>query len=219
MASTAILTRIPKVERIGRLLLSRWNNKGSALIRCGDAVILTGPLLRNTIDAKLPQSLLAAACLALGLTATSSAQRPDLIAITPDPAGIRFVCRDPLEAERIRLTRSRPLAVVDGRALMFDQDPPILAPDYTGTIALRDFTVAGDVSSLQFQHVDGAVEVWQRERTDTVAGRMVSVFQPSWPASALDRAMAFTRWGWDRPEMLWGEVLAPAMAATTSSCC
>jgi len=52
------------------------------------------------------------------------------------------------------------------------------------------------VSSLQFQHVDGAVEVWQRERTDTVAGRMVSVFQPSWPASALDRAMAFTRWGW-----------------------
>ena len=90
---------------------------------------------------------------------------------------------------------------------MFDQDPPVLAPDYTGTIALRDFTVAGDVSALQFQFVDGAVEVWQRERMDTVAGRPVSVFQPSWPASALDRSMALSRWGWDSPDVIWGDVI------------
>src|ERR1700704_4729960 len=107
-------------------------------------------------------SILAAACLAFGATVTTTAQQSGITAITPDPAGIRFVCRDPLAADRVRLSRTRPEDVADGRALMFDQDPPILAPDYAGTIVLRDFTVAGDVASLQFQHVDGAVETWQR---------------------------------------------------------
>src|SRR5207302_3731625 len=97
-----------------------------------------------------------------------------------------------------------------GRAMLDDQDPPILSPDYGGTVALRDFTMAGDVPAVQFRFVDGAVEVWQRERMDTVAGRTVSVFQPSWPASALDRAMTFSRWGWDSPELIWGDVIGGA---------
>ncbi len=129
------------------------------------------------------------------------------------PPSVRPVvtCVDPRELVRARRNRIRPLDVADGHALAFTQEPAILSPDYTGTITLRDFMVAGDVPTVQFRFADGAVETWQRERMDTFGGRAVSVFSPSWPGSALGRTLGGFRWGWDSPEVVWGDVIGGAV--------
>lgn len=119
-----------------------------------------------------------------------------------------LTCLDTGAQVRAHAKRIRTLDVAPGRALVYDQQPPVISPNYTGTVQLAEFTVAGDVPSLTFQGTDGAVETWARQRTDTLAGRPVSVFQPSWDASILDRAMANSRWGWDQPELYIGDVIS-----------
>lgn len=116
-------------------------------------------------------------------------------------------CLDTVAQARAHVNRIRTLAATPGRALAYDQVPAIVSPSYGGTIQLSEFMVAGDVPSLTFRVVDGATETWTRQRTDTLAGSPVSVFQPSWDSSILDRAMANARWGWDAPELYIGDVL------------
>jgi hypothetical protein len=89
------------------------------------------------------------------------------------------------------------------------QDPAVLTPDWSGSIALRDFTVVGDVPSIQFEINDenGTIETWQRTATRDSGGRMVSIFNPAWPASMLDKIFAGASWGWDQPRIYWGRVL------------
>lgn len=117
-----------------------------------------------------------------------------------------IACLDTPSQARAHKNRIKKLDAAPGRALAYDQQPPVVPPNYSGTIQLADFTVAGDVPTLTFEGVDGTVETWSRQRTDTLAGRPVSVFQPTWDASILDRSMANGRWGWDHPELLIGEV-------------
>ena len=52
-------------------------------------------------------------------------------------------------------------------------------------------------------------ETWRRATTRAVAGRLVSVFHPKWPARLLRRALRFRTWGVDRPFIYWGRLLAP----------
>jgi hypothetical protein len=103
----------------------------------------------------------------------------------------------------------RPIAIADGQGLSYQQDPPVLFSDFTGTLVLRDFLVAGDVPTIRFKpDFDGSeVETWQRVATRQVGGRLVSVFEPSWPTSVIDRVLVGARWGWDQMAIYWGELL------------
>ncbi len=148
----------------------------------------------------------ALASVAALLTAPTAAQQAPLTfhVTTARPT---LECLDTGQQARAHRNRIRTLTVEDGRALAYDQQPPVIAPNYDGTIQLADFTVAGNVATLQFRALDGTVETWTRQRSDTLGGSPVSVFQPSWPASLLDRAMASTRWGWDLAELYIGDVI------------
>jgi hypothetical protein len=101
------------------------------------------------------------------------------------------------------------LARADGQGISFRQDPALLFSDYTGPLVLRDFLVAGDVPTIRFKpSYDGSeIETWSRVGTRQMGGRLVSVFEPSWPGSTIDRRLTGERWGWDQLGLHWGELL------------
>jgi hypothetical protein len=111
----------------------------------------------------------------------------------------------------------RTFAPVDGQALSFQQDPALIFPDFAGTLTLRDFLVGGDVPTIRFKPAfDGSdIETWERTGTRRVNGRLVSVFEPSWPSRVMDRVVFGKRWGWDQLGLYWGELL-PEAAETGS---
>lgn len=92
--------------------------------------------------------------------------------------------------------RSAHVEVDDGWGLDYVQDPPILAPDYTGRVWLRDVGVFGDVPTVTFCCPDGGEETWDRTRTETIGGHTISRFDLSWPADDLIR---FLDYGYDKP--------------------
>ncbi len=55
-------------------------------------------------------------------------------------------------------------------------------------------------------------ETWTRERSDTVAGRVVSVFEPSWPADVIQQRLATARVGLDNASLWLGYFRGPAEA-------
>ncbi|HLG58596.1 MAG TPA: hypothetical protein VI485_24845 [Vicinamibacterales bacterium] len=153
--------------------------------------------------------VLAAAALAMLLGVPPvTAQRPDDLALPP---------RDIFPAERcgtgdarLRQLGLRPrTAIAPGQAVSFRQDPPVLTSDFAGTVVLHDFTVVGDVPSVRFRLADESseVETWARVSTRQVGGHLVSVFEPSWSGTAIDRVLMGTRWGWDQLGVYWGELL------------
>ena len=85
-----------------------------------------------------------------------------------------IACLDTVQQARAHRNRIKKLAVEAGRALAYDQQPPVVSPNYSGTIQLADFTVAGDVASLQFRGVDGTVNTWARQRLPAELGRVDS---------------------------------------------
>lgn len=106
----------------------------------------------------------------------------------------------------------RPLVVSTvGQPLWFTQTPSILTPDYAGPVTLSNFVVSGDVATLRFQSVAplnvGDIETWTRTETQTINGRLVSVFNPVWGGDALARVLSAVSFGWDKPRVEWGEVL------------
>jgi hypothetical protein len=112
--------------------------------------------------------------------------------------------------ERARALGFRLLTAAEPRdPLSFEQSPTILSPDYTGTITLRRFLVAGDVPSIRVRLATEAKETqsWTRIATEQMAGQIVSVFEPFWPAETLGAVLRGNAWGWDRPGLTWGEVL------------
>lgn len=148
----------------------------------------------------------AVVCSTMLLTAPMGAAEGPL-RLTVHTAKPVIACLDTGAQARAHTNRIRTLNVEPGRALAYDQQPPVIPPNYTGTVQLAEFIVAGDVPTLTFRATDGGVETFARQRTDTLAGRPVSVFQPAWDASILDRAMANSRWGWDQPELYIGDML------------
>jgi hypothetical protein len=114
--------------------------------------------------------------------------------------------------------RVRPLALpnglADGEPFTFDQDPPLVFADYTGPITLHNFSVVGDVPSVQFFRTntaapDGVTETWNRKTTRSVNGQLISVFEPSWTSADLDAAFGYRRVGYDRPFLYWGAFDVP----------
>ena len=103
----------------------------------------------------------------------------------------------------------------DGTPLQGEQFPRFLTPTYDLEFGFDDFLVLGDHSVIQFELRDldqesgFSIETWSRTATREVAGRLVSVFRPVWPADRLRDALRTQRWGVDRPSLLWGEVVVP----------
>ncbi len=97
--------------------------------------------------------------------------------------------------------------------LSFDQDPPLVAAGLGGAITLRNLEIAGDVPTISFRRpVPGqpdAIETWPRVGSRSARGRLVSVFEPSWPAARLEQALALWTWGFDNPGLYWGAVDVP----------
>jgi hypothetical protein len=116
--------------------------------------------------------------------------------------------------ERIQSLGVRPRAfVADGRAGSWVQDPAVLTADYDGRVTLRDFTVLGDVATARFiPSVDPSVdqaeaETWTRTETRQIAGRTVSIFNPSWSGASIAKFFWSNQWGWDDGGLYWGEFL------------
>jgi hypothetical protein len=131
----------------------------------------------------------------------------------PDPRWLGPI--DPTEPEG----RWRTQALASSEPLSFQQDPPLLLPRDDHGARLRDFTVAGDVPRVRFDLWNNETgefepETWERERTDTVAGRLVSVFQPSWSADQIQRRLASARVGLDRPSLYLGSFRGAADGPT-----
>lgn len=110
--------------------------------------------------------------------------------------------------------RLRTMALTAGQPLSFQQEPPLLWPREDQGARLRDFIVAGDVPQVKFDRWSpdsGAfeAETWQRDRTDNIAGRLVSVFQPSWAPAQIQHILGRARVGLDRPFLYLGVYRGP----------
>jgi hypothetical protein len=103
--------------------------------------------------------------------------------------------------------------VLPGHPLSYHQDPPILVPHHAGAVTLRALTMAGDVTTVRFKPAfDGSdIETWNRTSVSQINGRMVSVFDLSWPASVVDKVLVGKHWGWDQLGVRWGELLAEGL--------
>ena len=151
---------------------------------------------------------LAALAATFGMLRVSAQQPLDLPPRDITPAVICGTGPDRLR----QLGLIQAVAPADGLGLTFRQEPALLFPDFFGTLTLRDFWVAGDVPTIRFKPAfDGAeIESWGRAGTRQINGRLVSVFEPSWPSSVIDRVLTGRRWGWDQLGLYWGELLAGA---------
>jgi len=154
-------------------------------------------------------SCAAAMSVACGLVRLIAQQPLDLPPRNEAAAEICSTGRDRLR----QLGLVQPVAPAEGLGLSFQQDPALLFPDYSGTLTLRDFLVAGDVATIRFKpSFDGSdIETWQRVGSRRINGRLVSVFEPSWPTSVIDRVLVAKRWGWDQLGLYWGELLPGAV--------
>jgi len=135
------------------------------------------------------------------------------VALRPDGVDPQSVCGT--EAFRHLRAQATPVSgITDGEPLFFDQDPPLLRPNHDGEITLRNFNVAGDFPTVQFRRYDpnaseGRLETWRRVNSRAVGGRVISLFEPSWPSSELATTLAHYRYGVDLPDLFWGSLLVP----------
>lgn len=112
-----------------------------------------------------------------------------------------------------------PPPLLDGTPLQGEQFPRFLTPTHDLEFGFDDFLVLGDHSVIQFERRDLdqesgiSIETWSRTGTRKLAGRLVSVFRPVWPADRLRDALRTQRWGVDRPYLLWGEVVVPGVGS------
>lgn len=164
--------------------------------------------------ARLGLSLVASACAVTAVTLSGQvapvALRP---AGAPIPVPACGTTRDDTGGNRLR-PLALPNGLADGEPFTFDQDPAILFADYTGTITLHNFSVVGDVATVQFVRPDqnstsGKTETWSRTTSRSVNGQLVSVFEPTWTRADLDSTLTLYPFGFDRPFIYWGAVQVP----------
>lgn len=106
----------------------------------------------------------------------------------------------------------------DGRPLRADQFPRFLRPTHTGDFGFNNFLVLGDHETVTFERFDAddedrhTDETWQRIGTQEVAGRVVSVFNPTWSIDVLHATLRRMPWGVDSPMLFWGRFVVPGSA-------
>lgn len=103
--------------------------------------------------------------------------------------------------------------VLTGQPLSFRQDPPILTSNYTESVTLRPLVLAGDVPTVRFKlSYDGSdIETWNRMALSQINGRTVSLFEPTWSSSVVDKVLTGKHWGWDQLGLYWGELLTEGL--------
>ena len=98
----------------------------------------------------------------------------------------------------------------DGTALAYTQTPPVLIPDEVGYIRVV-VEIVGDVATVGFRRnvpnqSSGYVEeTWSRATTRSIDGRMVSVFDRSYPSTILSDLLLY-RHGHDFPQVPLGRL-------------
>ena len=182
--------------------------------------------MRRTLASAISGVMLA--CHGLGSSAAAQEAEPPA-ARRAAPATTRQIPVEPpyvrgTEASTGRQMRSRFAAGVradavsgglaEGQPLWYDQNPRLLRGDHAGGLSLDNFLVAGDIETLTFDRRSAAAdegfvrETWERVRTDAVAGRAVSVFNPSWDANALRDGILWAPRGFDQTSVYFGTLYA-----------
>src|SRR5262245_37560155 len=159
-----------------------------------------------------PRVLAAAAPLLVVLTLRPGAQNGPA-PFRPDGLDPETACGTQVE-RNLRGLITMLDATADGEPLFFDQDPPLVFANHSGPITLRNFNVIGDYSSVQFRRYDpnnssGRLETWSRVNSRAVGGRVISIFEPTWPATELAVSLSRYRFGVDQPNLFWGSLLLP----------
>ncbi len=104
----------------------------------------------------------------------------------------------------------------DVQPLWFDQNPWLLHAEHTGGLALNDLLVLGDVETLSFERFSASAEenvveeTWQRTRTTSIDGYLISVFNPTWTDAELWDTIGVRRRGFDLPYVYFGSVTVPS---------
>ena len=136
------------------------------------------------------------------------------------------VCATPEVFARQRMSGFAPPGAVlgadaapaDGQPLWYDQNPRLLRADHAGGLSFDNFLVVGDVATLSFERWsrsadDTVQETWRRVGTTAIAGRLISIFNPSWDASRLWDTIASRRRGFDSPRVYFGQLTVPQAPA------
>ena len=163
--------------------------------------------VRTARMATVLRATTATAALITALSVVGSSQTVP-VTLPPESSLPQVACGTRVD-EGLRGIRLRAVQVADGETLSFEQDPPLVLPNYSGRVTLRRFSVVGDVATLDFHRWNpdnpaGDVETWQRVTTRPIGGRLISVFEPSWDAAALDGVLSRARTGYDRPSLYFG---------------
>ena len=112
----------------------------------------------------------------------------------------------------------QPSALLESTLLVYEHIPRILTAGETGTIRVIA-EVVGDVPTALFRRnvpmLPGGVlaESWTRSTTRTVEGRVVSVFDQSYPGSILADLLVYAH-GTDRPQVPLGRLEVPGSNLT-----
>ena len=152
----------------------------------------------------------------LALSIPEASEPARLSCATPEiVARQRFYGFSPLDA--LRLVDP---GASEGQPLWYDQNPRLIRADHTGGLSLDNFLITGDVASLSFERwsaaqEDPVQETWQRTRTDSMGGRLISVFNPSWSSSELWNTIGARLRGPDRPRVYFGKLTVPKGSAAT----
>ena len=139
---------------------------------------------------------------------------PAVLASLPLPVDGRttFECGTPERIDR-RIGLLQRVAIADNALLRYRYVPRIIEPNQTQDIRVV-VEVVGDVPSLTFRKVDGSgfvAETWNRSTTRSVSGRLISVFDQTFPATILDSALRFFH-GYDSPKVPLGDIEVPGSA-------
>ena len=157
--------------------------------------------------------------LLVGGTRARSQQPSELVLLPVALERPPVVCATPAILAR-QLRGVTLLQPADGTPLSFTQDPPILTPDHEGRVSVQNLTIIGDYRTLAFNRVDPlqpsgyTEESWPRASTRTIDGRIISVFEKSYPASQLGDILKYSRQGYDIPQAPLGSIDVPGTGMT-----
>jgi len=134
-------------------------------------------------------------------------------AVFPHAQAPTVVCGTSRLEPTSSLRAARATEIPSGTPLSFDQDPPLVAPDYDGVISLRNIEIAGDVPAIRFRRPlaggGEALSTWPRAGSRSVDGRLISVFELTWSGADLAEALSLWTWGFDNPGLFWGSIEIP----------
>ena len=175
--------------------------------------------------------LLICACLVLALTSMPRSQERfgsqeaitaalAQLALAPVDDGSQFACGSPRDfAIQSGLMTMVPLP--SGEPVRGDRFPRIIRPgdlENAPTFGFNNLLIIGDHEAVTFWRADpdaegGSVqETWTRTGTQTVAGQLVSVFNPTWDMSVLRQRLRRQFWGHGNPAVYLGDIAVPGGA-------